>query len=124
MSITLKIDGQHDQTLNYSNRNAAIVLGLLGIDAEPGYGQITLAEIPQARRAIIKALNCGSSLPTVEQEAEYTTRVIDQGGVATINRSLRYLDPGIDQEGIERRLREVAALLVRASEVQSDVSWY
>ncbi len=124
MSITLKIDGQNDQILNYSNRNAAIVLGLLGIDTEPGYGQITLAEIPQARRAIIKALNGGSSLPTVEQEAEYTTRVIDQGGVATINRSLRYLDPGIDQEGVERRLREVATLLAQASALQSDVSWY
>lgn len=124
MSIALQIDRQHDQTLNYSNRNAAIVLGLLGIDVEAGYGQITLAEIPQARRAIIKALNGGSVLPTVEQEAEYTTRVIDQGGVATINRSLRSFDPGLDQEGVERRLREVAALLARASEVQSDVSWY
>ncbi len=124
MSITLQIDRQPDQNLNYSNRNAAIVLGLLGIDTEAGYGQIARAEIPAARRAILMALNGASPLPTVEEEVAYATTVIDQGGLPTITRSLRYLDPGLDQEGVERRLREVGVLLARASELQSDVSWY
>lgn len=124
MSITLQIDRQQDINLNYNNRNAALVLGLLNIDVEAGYGCIALAEIPAARRAILVALNGTAPLPSVDQEVEYTTSVIDQGGMPTINRSLRYLDPGIDQEGVERRLREVAALLAQASELQSDVSWY
>jgi len=124
MSITLQIDRQRDINLNYNNRNAALVLGLLGIDAEAGYGHITLNEIPQARRAILVALNGATPLSSVAQEVEFVTSVIDQVGMPTISRSLRYLDPGIDQEGVERRLREVATLLARASELQSDVSWY
>ena len=32
MSITLQIDRQPDSNLNYNNRNAALVLGLLNID--------------------------------------------------------------------------------------------
>ena len=124
MSITLQIDRQPDQSLNYSNRNAGLMLGLLGIDTEVGYGQIALAEIPAARRAILVALNGASHLPTVDEEVAYATTVVDQGGLPTITRSLCYLDPGIDQEGVERRLCEVASLLARASELQSDVSWY
>jgi hypothetical protein len=124
MSITLQIDRQPDINLNYNNRNAALVLGLLNIDAEAGYGCIALAEMPRARRAILVALNGAAPLPCVEQEVEYATSVINHGGMPTISRSLRYLDPGIDQEGVERRLREVAALLARASELQSDVSWH
>ncbi len=124
MSITLQIDRQSDINLNYNNRNAALVLGLLGIDAEAGYGQIALAEIPTARRAILMALNGASPLPTVEEKVAFATTVVDQGGLPTITRSLRLLDPGIDQEGVERRLREVAALLARASELQSDISWH
>jgi hypothetical protein len=124
MSITLQIDRQQEMNLNYNNRNAALVLGLLNIDVEAGYGCITLAEIPKARRAILVALNGTTPLPSVDQEEAFATRVIDQGGMPTIHRSQRYLDPGIDQEGVERRLREVASLLARASELQSDVSWY
>lgn len=124
MSITLQIDRQQDQNLNYSNRNAALVLGLIGIDTAEGYGCLALQDIPKARRAIILLLNGGSTLPSIEQEVEYATAVSDQGGLPTIGRRLRYLDPGIDQESVERRLREIAALLARASELQSDVSWY
>ncbi len=124
MSITLQIDRQQDMNLNYNNRNAALVLGLLNIDVEAGYGRIALAEIPNARRAILVALNGATPLPSVDQKVEFATSVVNQGGMPTIHRSLRYLDPGIDQEGVERRLREVATLLARASELQSDVSWY
>lgn len=124
MSVTLQIDRQQDQNLNYTNRNAALVLGLIGIDVAEGYGCLALQDIPKARRAILVALNCRTALPSVEQETEYATTVTDQDGLSTIGRRLRYLDPGIDQEGVERRLREVAALLARASELQSDVSWY
>jgi hypothetical protein len=63
-------------------------------------------------------------LPSVAQEVEFATTVMDQAGMPTISRSQRYLDPGIDQEGIKRRLREVATLLAQASALQSDVSWY
>ncbi|MDP2431511.1 MAG: hypothetical protein Q8O33_05720 [Pseudomonadota bacterium] len=124
MSITLQIDRQQDMNLNYNNRNAALVLGLLNIDVEAGCGRITLAEIPKARRAILVALNGATPLPSVDQEVEFATSVINQGGMPTIHRSQRYLDPGIDQEGVERRLREVATLLAQASALQSDVSWY
>lgn len=124
MSITLQIDRQQDQNLNYTNRNAALVLGLISIDVAEGYGCLALQDIPKARRAILVALNGGTALPCVEHEVEYATTVTEQDGLPTIGRRLRYLDPGIDQEGVERRLREIAALLARASELQSDVSWY
>jgi hypothetical protein len=124
MSITLQIDRQQDINLNYNNRNAALVMDLLNIDVEAGFGRIALAEIPKARRAILVALNGATPLPSVAPEVDFATTVIDQAGMPTINRSLRYLDPGIDQEGVERRLREVAALLAQASTLQSDVSWY
>lgn len=123
MSITLQIDHQQDINLNYNNRNAALVLSLLNIDVEAGFGRIALAEIPKARRAILVALNGTTPLPCVAQEVEFATTVIDQAGMPTISRSLHYLDPGIDQEGIERHLREVATLLAQASALQSDVSW-
>lgn len=124
MSITLHVDRQPERNLNYSNRNAAIVLGLLGIDTEAGYGQITLSEIPAARRAIIAVLNSSRSLPTVAQQAQFITSVTDEDGLPTIRRTLRHLESGLDEEGIERRLLEVAELLATASELQSDVSWY
>ena len=124
MSITLQIDGQPHQNVNYSNRNAAVVLGLLGIDADDGYGRIALAKIPAARRAILVALNGRTPLPTIDVRTEFATTVTDQGGLPTITRTLRYMDMGLDEAGIERRLREVATLLARASELQSDVSWY
>jgi hypothetical protein len=124
MSITLQIDRQQDLNLNYNNRNAALVLGLLDIDVEAGFGCIALTEIPKARRAILVVLNGATPLPSVAQEVEFATTVMDQAGMPTISRSQRYLDPGIDQEGIKRRLREVATLLAQASALQSDVSWY
>jgi len=124
MSITLQIDRQQDINLNYNNRNAALVLGLLNIDVEAGFGRIALTEIPKARRAILVALNGATPLPSVTQEVDFATTVIDQASMPTISRSLRYLDPGIDQEGVERRLREVATLLAQASALQSDVSWF
>ena len=124
MSITLQIDRQQDINLNYNNRNAAFVLGLLNIDVEAGFGRIALSEIPKVRRAILVALNGATPLHSAAQEVEFATTVIDQAGMPTISRSLRYLDPGIDQEGVERRLREVATLLAQASALQSDVSWY
>ncbi len=124
MSITLHIDRQPEQNLNYSNRNAAIVLGLLGIDTEAGYGQIALSQIPAKRRAIIAVLNTSKPLPTVAQQAQFVTSVTDEDGLPTIRRTLRHLDSGLDEAGIQRRLLEVAELLATASELESDVSWY
>jgi hypothetical protein len=72
-------------------------------------------QFPQARRAILVALNGTTPLPSVAQEVEFVTSVIDQVGMPTISRSLRYLDPGIDLDGVERRLREVATFLAQAS---------
>ncbi|WP_291996753.1 hypothetical protein [Candidatus Accumulibacter sp. ACC012] len=57
MSITIRIDQQPETEVNYSNRNAAIVLGALGIDTSEGYGEIDFAELPRLRQRAIRALH-------------------------------------------------------------------
>lgn len=124
MSITILVKQQPEIELNYSNRNAALVLEQIGIDFDEGYGVILHADIPRLRRTLLSLLNRTGTLPTVAPEEEWTTRVDNIGSVPTITRELRYFDPGIDHEGVARRLAEVADLLAKASELNSDVSWY
>lgn len=124
MSITIRVEQQPELELNYSNRYAALVLGQIGVDVEEGYGVILHGDIPRLRRTLLSLLNRTATLPTVEPEEVWSTRVDHSGSVPTITRGLRYFDPGIDQEGVARRLAEVADLLAKASELNSDVSWY
>ncbi len=124
MSITIRVEQQPKIELNYSNRNAALVLEQIGIDVDEGDGVILHADIPRLRRTLLSLLNGTGTLPTVAPEEEWSTRIDSSGSVPTITRELRYFDPGIDQEGVARRLAEVADLLAKASELNSDVSWY
>ena len=77
-------------------------------------GTPNLAELAQPLNAC---------LPTVKPEEVWTTRVDNSCDVPIIERRLRYFDPGLDQEGVARRLAEVADLLAKACELNSDVSW-
>jgi len=125
MSISIVINAQPDTSLNYSNRNAALVLGTLGIDLSEGYGEISFAELPRLRQRAIRALHQAWGIPTVAPSDERgPARVVAIDGQPTIHRGVRVIDPGIDQEGVIRRLKEVFSLLAVAHELRSGVTWY
>ncbi len=125
MSISIVITAQPDTNLNYSNRNAAIVLGAIGIDTSEGYGEIAFAELPRVRQRALRALHQAGAFQTVAPTDERgPARVIEIDGQPTIQRGVRLVDPGIDQEGIIRRLKEVFHLLAVAHERRSGVTWY
>ncbi len=124
MSITIRIEQQPEIELNYSNRNAGLVLGQIGIDIENGFGVITHDAIPALRRTLLRLLNQTAALPSVAPQEEWRRCGVNNDGIPTMERNLCHVDPGIDQEGVARRLREIADLLARASDLHSDVSWY
>ena len=124
MSISIVIDAQPDTCLNYCNRNAAIVLGAIGIDTSEGYGEIAFAELPRLRQQALRALHQAGAFQTVAPTDERgPTRLIEIYGQLTIQRGVRVIDPGIDQEGVIRRLKEVFHLLAVAHELKSGVTW-
>jgi len=124
MSISVVVNAQPDTCLNYCNRNAAIVLGTLGIDISEGYGEIDFAELPRLRQRALRALNQAWGFSTVRPTDERgSTRVVEIDGQPTIQRGVRIIDPGIDQEGVIRRLKEVFHLLAVAHELRSGVTW-
>ena len=124
MSISIVINAQPDTSLNYSNRNAAIVLGAMGIDTSEGYGEIAFAELPRLRQQALRALHQAGAFQAVAPTDERgPTRLVEIDGQLTIQRGVRVIDPGIDQEGIIRRLREVFHLLAVAHELRSGVTW-
>ena len=125
MSISIVVNAQPDTSLNYSNRNAAIVLGAIGIDTSEGYGEIAFAELPRLRQQALRALHQAGAFQTVAPTDEQgPTHIVDIDGRPTIQRGVRVIDPGIDQEGVIRRLKEVFHLLAVAHEIKSGVTWY
>jgi len=124
MSISIVVTAQPETSLNYCNRNAAIVLGAIGIDTSQGYGEITLAELPALRQRALRALHKAGAFQTVAPTDERgPTRIVEVAGRPTIQPGVRVIDPGIDQEGVIRRLREVFHLLAVAHELRSGVTW-
>ncbi len=124
MSISISINKHPDTSLNYSNRNAAIVLGAIGIDTSEGYGEIAFAELPRVRQRALRALHQAGAFQTVAPTDERgPTRIIEIDGQPTIQRGVRVIDPGIDREGVIRRLKEVFSLLAVAHELKSGVTW-
>ena len=124
MSISIVINAQPDTCLNYSNRNAAVVLGTLGIDTSEGYGEIAFADLPRLRQRMLRALHQAGAFRTVAPTDERgPSRIVEIDGRPTIQRGVRVIDPGIDQEGVIRRLREVFHLLAVAHELRSGVTW-
>jgi hypothetical protein len=124
MSISIVINAQPDTCLNYSNHNAAIVLGTLGIDTSEGYGEIAFADLPRLRQRMLRALHQAGAFRTVAPTDECgPTRIVEVAGRPTIQPGVRVIDPGIDREGVIRRLREVFHLLAVAHELRSGVTW-
>ena len=124
MSITIIVNAQPDTNINYSNRNAAIVLDAIGIDTSEGYGEISFAELPGLRQRALRALHKAGAFKTVAPTDERgPARIVKIDGQPTIQRGVRIIDPGIDQEGIIRRLNEVFHLLAVAHELKSGVTW-
>lgn len=125
MSISIIINAHPDTSLNYSNRNAAIVLGAIGIDTSEGYGEIAFAELPRLRQQALRALHQAGAFQTVAPTDDRgPTRIVEVDGLPTIQRGVRVIDPGIDQEGVIRRLKDVFSLLAIAHERRSGVTWY
>lgn len=125
MSISIVVTAQPETSLNYCNRNAAIVLGAIGIDTSEGYGEITFAELPGLRQRALRALHKAGAFQTVASTDERgPARMVEIEGQPTIQRGVRLIDPGIDQEGVIRRLKEVFSLLAVAHERRSGVTWY
>ncbi len=124
MSISLIINAKPEASLNYTNRNAAIVLGAIGIDVSEGYGEIDVADLPRLRQRALQVLHQAGAFPTVApSDTRGPTRLVEINGQPTIQRGVRLIDPGIDQEGVVRRLREVFHLLAVAHELRSGVTW-
>lgn len=124
MSISIIVTAQPETSLNYCNRNAAIVLGAIGIDTSEGYGEITFAELPGLRQRALRALHKAGVFQTVAPTDERgLARMVEIEGQPTIQRGVRLIDPGIDQEGVIRRLKEVFSLLAVANELRSGVTW-
>ena len=124
MSISIVVTAQPETSLNYCNRNAAIVLGAIGVDTSEGYGEITFAELPRLRQQALRALHQAGAFQTVAPTDERgPARIIEIDGQPTIQRGVRLIDPGLDQNGVIRRLKEVFHLLAVAHELRSGVTW-
>jgi len=124
MSISIVVTAQPETSLNYCNRNAAIVLGAIGVDTSEGYGEIAFAELPRLRQQALRALHQAGAFQTVAPTDERgPARIIEIDGQPTIQRGVRLIDPGLDQDGVIRRLKEVFHLLAVAHELRSGVTW-
>jgi len=74
-------------------------------------------------RDIIRALN-SEDLPVVPSIDEHgQTRIMNNDGIPTIQRGLRFIDFGLSDEGIRRRLNEIMHIMEEAQSCGSSVVW-
>jgi hypothetical protein len=116
--------------INWANGNARPILSLLGLEADDLYGSLSVEAIPAVRRTIMGLLNVESQrAPALREFEEFggdeVREVTHEGNLATISvrRTCRCIVAGLDDAGVERRLRQCDALLAYAQEHSFEVSW-
>jgi len=125
MSITFTLDLRNSENsklrdefyVNFSNRNAMLVLETIGISDGEYCGIMTLDQIGNIQRL----LNLGSpNIKTVKPEVKMST-FIDENGLS--NLQPRYFDPGADIESMKRRLSSLQHVLTKAQEIGCNISY-
>jgi hypothetical protein len=125
ITFTLDLDFTNPQNsklmnefnINFSNRNAMLVLETIGICDGEYCGIITLDQIGNIQRL----LNLGSpNIKTVKPEVKMSA-FIDENGIH--NLQPRFFDPGADIESMKRRLTSLQHVLTKAQELGCHISF-
>lgn len=116
--------------MNLANRNAHMLLDLLGIEFDHA-GTIWNKDLPKLRRHIIKVLNSDNMRKAVIKPSETGGDIIDKravkgdNGVSQIvtRRSPKMIDSGVSEQQIERYFKDVLELIVFAQRNNYNVGW-
>lgn len=108
MSITIAAVGPDKRevaSINWSNGNAAAVLGAIGIEDIWGVGAVAGAELGTWRQRIIRALNTDAAQGHTRAGFELRT---------TFKFGSSFIMHGLDVQGIHERLRALDGVLAQA----------
>lgn len=116
--------------MNLANRNAHMLLDLLGIEFDHA-GTIWNKDFPELRRHIIKVLNSDNMRRAVIKPSETGGDITDKrvvkgdDGVPQIvtRRSPKMIDPGVSEQQIERYFKAVLELIEFAQKNGYNVGW-
>ena len=131
MSVTLAVANNPQVDINLSNRNAAIILAMVGIAVEGddgGWcGEIAAEDVHRYAQKAIRAMDDvwaqkKAEVPSTVQQGP--TRIVEVDGLPTLQRVATVIDCGLTLDQIRERLRGVMAVLFEASRTHSRVIWY
>ena len=114
--------------LNVANRNAMVILDMLGIESDYA-GVIPNSKLPEIRRKLIKIKNKGIEDYTIDQSKEKSQlkkrEVVDDKGIPTIMavRSPRIYDMGLSEDQINRYIDELLKITDFAQKNDADITW-
>lgn len=134
MSVTIAISGSIDpHDINFNNRNAQIVLSLIGIDVagdDGGWcGEIPANQLHKYVRNAIRAMDDVQALRKCEVEGTVTRGLLSatsvQGNVVTLDRvGATWIEQGLTTDQIREKLASLMKLLFVASRLELSVVWY
>jgi len=116
--------------MNLANRNARVLLGLLGIEYDDA-GTIWHKELPDLRRHIIRVLNSDDIRKAAIKPSETGGDITDKravkgdGGISRIvtRRSPKMIDPGTSEAQIERYFEDILKIIEFAQKNDYNVGW-
>ena len=131
MSVTLAVANNPQVDINLSNRNAAIILAMVGIavegDDESWCGEIAAEDVHRYAQNAIRAMDNVWAQKKAEVPSEVQhgpTRIVYTDGLPTIQRGATMIERGLTLDQIRERLRVVMAVLFEASRTNEPVIWY
>lgn len=108
--------------LNVANRNATVILDMLGIEADYA-GWIDPKDIPDLRRRLIKLKNGGSDQHTIAPSTSKSIRADTSGEIARITSGPTMIDSGVPQEQIDLYVDKILEIMDWAQKNGTGVSW-
>lgn len=109
--------------MNVSNRNAAIVASLMGMEDEEGSGWIEPGLLPNIRRRLIKLKNGDIDAFTMDTTVSQSTHVDHSGEVPRIARGPKMFDMGVPPEQIDHYIDQLLVIIDWAQKNGCGVSW-
>jgi hypothetical protein len=115
MSVTFWAEGEEGAEVNFANRNARVVLGMLGLGDEDLCGGLEGDELAALRRKLVEVLNVQERRKGAVREASVT------GGEGT--GQCMVVDAGNEDSDTVRRLKGVQEVVVWAQDRGLGIGW-
>ena len=116
-------------TVNMGNATAASVMGVLGLPMDDPCGSVPPSAVPELRRKLASAIRKNDerqlfTIPASESRAVPTLSVVAGNTLRTVrNGRCAFIDAGVPDERLRRRLQSLEPVLAYAEEHELHFGW-